>query len=143
MMTRIGGGDRLRQERKRIGKTQKELALELDISAAYISLIETGQQQISEPIALKMQSKYGTNPRWLLYGEMGRGEKGRLRIARDQMGMKQKDMAAELGISAMYLGMMERGEQPISVPVALKMEKLYGFSARWILYGTLPQRVKN
>ena len=51
------------------------------------------------------------------------------------LGLKQKDMAEHLGISAQYLGMLERGDQPLSEPVAMKMQELYGFSAEWILFG--------
>ena len=134
--TRYGGGQRLKEERKKIGITQKALAEKLGISSAYVSLIETDREQISEPIALKMEQMFGTNARYLLYGEVKRGEKSRLRMARDSLGMKQKDLAAELGISAMYLGLMERGDAEVSRPVAIKMQELYEISAEWILYGT-------
>ena len=70
-----------------------------------------------------------------MYGIAPKDEKSRLRIARDELGLKQKDMAEKLGISAQYLGMMERGDQPLSEPVAMKMQELYGFSAEWILFG--------
>ena len=91
---------------------------------------------MSEPIAVKMEQLYGISARWLLYGIGSESDrkKGRLRTARDELGLSQKEMAAKLGISAQYLGFMERGDQPVSVPVALKMEELFGFSAQWILF---------
>ena len=135
MITKYGGGARLKEARARIGISQKDLAKVLELSPAYLSLIETERQPISEPIAVKMRDLYGIDARWLLYGVAPKGEKSRLRQARDELGMKQKDMARELGISAQYLGMMERGDQPLSEPVAMKMESLYGFSAEWILFG--------
>ena len=142
MTTKYGGGARLKEARKRTGLSQKDLAKALDLSPAYISLIETERQPISEPIAIKMHDLYGIDVRWLLYGIAPKGEKSRLRQARDELGLKQKDMARELGISAQYLGFMERGDQPISEPVALKMQELFGYNAEWILFGK-GERIKT
>ena len=135
MISKYGGGARLKEARKRIGISQKDLAKVLNLSPAYLSLIETERQSISEPIVIKMRDLYGVDARWLMYGIAPKGEKSRLRQARDELGLKQKDMAKELGISAQYLGMMERGDQPLSEPLAMKMQELYGFSAEWILFG--------
>ena len=82
-----------------------------------------------------MRDLYGVDARWLLYGIAPKGEKSRLRIARDELGLKQKDLALQFGINAQYLGMMERCDQPLSEPVAMKVQELYGFSAEWILFG--------
>ena len=135
MISKYGGGARLKEARKRIGISQKDLAKVLNLSPAYLSLIETERQPISEPIAIKMRDLYSVDARWLMYGIAPKGEKSRQRQARDELGLKQKDMAEKLGISAQYLGMMERGDQPLSEPVAMKMQELYGFSAEWILFG--------
>lgn len=145
MVTRYGSGDRFKQARKQIGITQKDLAAVLGVSPAYLSLIATNRQPMSEPIARKMESLYGVSARWLLYGIGGpSGEsKSRLRRARDELGLTQKDMAAQLGISAQYLGLMERGEQAVSQPVAMKMEQLYGYRAEWILFEKGEPRVDN
>ena len=142
MITKYGGGARLKEARKRTGLSQKDLAKALDLSPAYISLIETERQPISEPIAIKMRDLYGIDARWLLYGIAPKGEKSRLRQARDELGLKQKDMAAQLGISAQYLGMLERGDQPLSEPVAMKMQELFGYNAEWILFGK-GERIKT
>ena len=135
MLSKCGGGARLKEARKRIGISQKELAKVLELSPAYISLIETERQPISEPIALKMKELYDIDARWLMYGIAPKGEKSRLRQVRDELGLSQKEMASRLGISAQYLGFMERGDQPLSRPVALNMQELFGYSAEWILFG--------
>ena len=135
MISKYGGGARLKEARTQIGISQKDLAKLLDLSPAYLSLIETERQPVSEPIAIKMRDLYGIDARWLLYGIAPKGEKSRLRQARDVLGLSQKDLAGQLGISAQYLGMMERGDQPLSEPVAMKMQSLFGFSAEWILFG--------
>ena len=33
------------------------------------------------------------------------------------------------------LNLLERGDQPLSEPVAMKMQTLFGFSAEWVLFG--------
>ena len=141
MPTRYGSGDRFKQVRKQIGITQKDLAQILGVSPAYLSLIETNRQPMSEPIAMKLEKLFGVSARWLLfgYGAPNGEKKSRLRAARDEMGISQKAMAAELGISAQYLGLMERGDQPVSQPVAMKMEQLYGYRAEWILFESGPK----
>ena len=143
MITKYGGGARLKEARARIGISQKDLAKALDLSPAYLSLIETERQPISEPIAIKMRDLYGIDTRWLLYGIAPKGEKSRLRIARDELGLRQKDLAKELGISAQYLGMMERGDQPLSEPVAMRMQALFGYSAEWILFGKGQRKIEG
>ena len=45
--------DRHKQARKKIGITQKDLAEALGISPAYLSLLETGCQWVSEEVAIK------------------------------------------------------------------------------------------
>ena len=135
MISKYGGGARLKEARRRIGITQRDLAKALELSPAYISLIETERQLVSEPIAMKMSKLYGIDARWLLYGVAPKGEKSRLRQARDEIGLSQRDMAAKLGISAQYLGMMERGDQQLSEPVAMKMQSLFRYNAEWILFG--------
>ena len=142
MISKYGGGAKLKEARARIGISQKDLAKVLDLSPAYLSLIETERQPVSEPIAIKMRDLYGIDARWLLYGIAPKGEKSRLRQARDELRLKQKDLASQLGISAQYLGMMERGDQEISQPVAMKMQELYGFSAEWILFGKGPEMIE-
>ncbi|MBQ1490348.1 MAG: helix-turn-helix domain-containing protein [Blautia sp.] len=143
MLTRYGGGERFKKAREVIGITQKDLAAVLNVSPAYLSLISTGRQPVSEPIALKMQQKYGISARWLLFGigDIFGSKLTRLRFVRDELGLSQKEMASSLGISAQYLGLMERGDQPISLPVAQNVEKLYGYRAEWILFEKGPMKL--
>ena len=138
MKAGYGNWERFKEARKKTGLTQKALADALGFNASYFSLIETRRQPVSNPIAEKMQTLYGIDPWWLLNGNTQKGEKNRLRQARDELGMKQKDLAAILGISSMYLGMMERDEQSVSFPVATKMQLLYSFNSNLILYGLSP-----
>ena len=63
MITKYGSGDRFKQARRQIGITQKELAAVLDVSPAYLSLIATDRQPMSEPIAFKMEKLYGISAR--------------------------------------------------------------------------------
>ena len=142
MVTKYGSGDRFKQAIEQIGISQKELAAVLGVSPDYLSLIMTSNEPISEPIALKMEKFCGISASWLLNGiGTDRGEiENRLRSARYELGLSRKDMAAQLGISNDYLKSLELGRQPVSFPVAMKMEKLFGFRAEWILFGTGPKK---
>ena len=74
MITKYGSGDRFKQARKQIGITQKDLAAVLEVSPAYLSLIATNRQPMSEPIAFKMEKLFGLSAEWILF------EKGPRRI---------------------------------------------------------------
>ena len=110
MITKYGSGDRFKQARKRIGITQKDLAAVLGVSPAYLSLIATDRQPVSEPIAFKMEKLYGISARWLLYGIGAEGvdTKSRLRSARDELGLSQKEMAVHLGTIIGFFAHMTR-----------------------------------
>ena len=130
-----GSGVRLREERLRLGMTQAQLAEKLGVAAAYVSQMETGRQEVSDPVAAKMELLFGTEMRWLLYGEATAEAPIRLKQVRKELGMTQKELAGALGISPAYLSLLETGRQKVSVPVATKLRDQYGVDAVWLLYG--------
>ena len=44
------------------------------------------------------------------------------------------ELAAVLEVSPAYLSLIATNRQPMSEPIAFKMEKLFGLSAEWILF---------
>ena len=145
MVSKDGSGERFKQAIDQIGISQKELAAVLGVSPDYLSMIMASSEPISEPIAKKLEKRCGVSASWLLYGiGTDRVEnESRLRSARYELGLSRKDMAAQLGISNDYLKSLELGHQPVSVPVAMRMEKLFGFRAEWILLGTGPKKTDS
>ena len=130
------GGLRLKEARKKLGLSQKERAEKLEVSAAYLSLIETGRQPLSVPIAEKLYRLYGTDFEWLYYGKHAETSAGgRLKAIRKQLGLTQKELAEKLDISSAYIGFMETGHMEISRPTIEKMEMLFGVRRQWLIYG--------
>jgi plasmid maintenance system antidote protein VapI len=53
-----------------------------------------------------------------------------------ELNISQKKFADTLGVSFTYINCLINGKRKnISQPLALLIEKLYGYSAQWLLYG--------
>ncbi|MDQ3560678.1 MAG: helix-turn-helix domain-containing protein, partial [Pseudomonadota bacterium] len=50
----------------------------------------------------------------------------RLKRLRQRLGRSQTRMAADLGLSASYLNLIERNQRPLTVQVLLKLSRVYG-----------------
>ncbi|MGH7002266.1 MAG: helix-turn-helix domain-containing protein, partial [Stellaceae bacterium] len=50
----------------------------------------------------------------------------KIRRLRQERGLTQQQMAAELGISASYLNLIEHDERPVTVSLLLKLGEKYG-----------------
>lgn len=59
----------------------------------------------------------------------------RLLLFRKQLGLKQKEFAAELGVAAGGIGFVERDERLPSREFLGKLSKRYNLSADWLLHG--------
>ena len=68
----------------------------------------------------------------ILRKAMGR----RLRHLRKEQGTHTEDMARELGISASYLGLIERGTRGISAELLLRICRVLPCTADYMLTGT-------
>jgi len=55
----------------------------------------------------------------------------------------QMELAAVLEVSPAYLSLIATNRQPMSEPIAFKMEKLFGLSAEWILFEKGPRRIDS
>ena len=56
----------------------------------------------------------------------------KLRKLRQNLNLNQADMAAELGISASYLNLLENNSRPITVPLLFKLGQTYDIDLREI-----------
>ncbi len=50
----------------------------------------------------------------------------RLRRLREERKLKQVELANALGISASYLNQLEQNQRPLTVPVLLKINQVFG-----------------
>ena len=59
----------------------------------------------------------------------------RIRKAREDMGFTREQFAEQLEVSVSYLAELERGRTGISVKMLIKVCKLLGLSADYVLFG--------
>lgn len=101
----------LRLFRKIIGKTQHELAADLDVSRSTISNIERGVTFIRVDYLDRMYRKFGLNINWLLTG------KGNIFISKDQK------LPAGVSINEKYFELFELMQIPAVEEEILKTLK--------------------
>jgi ribosome-binding protein aMBF1 (putative translation factor) len=82
-------------------------------------------RQQAEDDAEAMQEVYGVKD---IFGEITPAQV--LRGLRSREGLKQKDLAATLGISPAHLSAMEHGRRPIGKEMAKRLAKVLGTSYR-------------
>ena len=67
----ISTAERIRELRNKLGLKQEELAISLELTKNYISLVETGKRNLSPQSVELLCRRYGVNREWL---ENGKGE---------------------------------------------------------------------
>lgn len=60
----------------------------------------------------------------------------RIRKAREDMGYTREQFAEKLDVSVSYMAELERGRTGLSVKMLIKICKLLGLSADYVLFGT-------
>ena len=61
-------GQRMKQARKVLGKTQAELARELGVSRPFLSIVEIDKQRLNSDVLTILQERFNINASWLLTG---------------------------------------------------------------------------
>ena len=65
----------------------------------------------------------------------------RIRLILQENGLKQKELAAEIGVSESYISiLLKKPEVRLSRSVATLIEEKYGYHAEWVLRGEEPKR---
>lgn len=62
-------GVRLRERRRTVGLSQRELSKRCDLSPAYVSRIEEGDRSPSYSALVELARHLGVTATWLLYGD--------------------------------------------------------------------------
>lgn len=66
-----GIGQRLRDERERLGFTREQLAEKVDLAPLYIGQLERGERQMSMDTLFRMIEALNISTEYLLYGNKG------------------------------------------------------------------------
>lgn len=68
-MNQLQPGQRLRQVRDELGKTQKEIGIDLGVEWHTIRDMESGKQKVNNGIAKRLEELYSIRFAWLMFGE--------------------------------------------------------------------------
>lgn len=70
--------------------------------------------------------------------------KDRIQLILDEQHIKQKELAGAIKVTESYISNMLNGKRcHISEALALLIEQIYGYSARWVLHGEGDYRVRS
>ena len=118
----------LRAAARRHGLTLRELAEKMGVSERYVSQISTGKRPWSPEMREKVIAVLGEVPgQGVVYRQGGyvSGETTRIRERAREMGLTQKELARQVGVSAGYLSDVCRGRRNMGVKVQQRVEALF------------------
>lgn len=128
-------GERIAEQRKKLGLSQEELAEKLNISQKSISKYERGGRRPQYKVLLRMAEYFGVTTDYLLELDGGGNTMLGKRITelRKACDMSQKELGEKLGLSASAIGMYEQGRRDPSNAMLIDMEKLFGVTVDYLL----------
>lgn len=131
-------GERIAEQRKKLGLNQEELAGKIGVSRSALSLYEIDRREPDLETVKKIASLFGVTTDYLLGAEgdaMGTEEKineiaqrvGRnIRSIREQAGLSQKDFAEGFGVSTGAVGMWETGRREPDINMLIQIAHFGG-----------------
>jgi transcriptional regulator with XRE-family HTH domain len=102
-------GDHIKTRRLDLGLYQKDLARRLGISKDTVAYLENNRNQPSLRMVPRITAFLGYNP--LLEAQPNETFGEQILRVRRALGIRQKDMAREIGVDPTTLGRWERGER--------------------------------
>ena len=140
-------GEKIAEQRKKLGLSQEELAEELNISRSTLAGYEAENKKPSYKVLGRMAEYFGVTTDYLLELE-GEGNTmlgNRITELRKACDMSQKELGEKLGVSASAIGMYEQGRREPSNAMMIAMEKLFGVTVDYLLgvTDTLETGIRN
>ena len=140
-------GEKIAEQRKKLGLSQEELAEKLNISQKSISKYELGDRKPQYKVLARMAEYFGVTTDYLLELDGGGNTVLGERIAelRKVCDMSQKELGEKLGVSASAIGMYEQGRREPNNAMMIAMEKLFGVTVDYLLgvTDTLETGIRN
>ena len=128
-------GEKIAEQRKKLGLSQEELAEELNISRSTLAGYEAENKKPSYKVLARMAEYFGVTTDYLLElnggGNTVLGE--RIAELRKACDMSQKELGEKLGVSASAIGMYEQGRREPNNAMMIAMEKLFGVTVDYLL----------
>lgn len=128
-------GEKIAEQRKKLGLSQEELAEKLNISQKSISKYELGNRKPQYKVLVRMAEYFGVTTDYLLELDGGGNVMLGKRITelRKACDMSQKELGEKLGLSASAIGMYEQGRREPGNAMLIAMEKLFGVTVDYLL----------
>ena len=123
----------LRAAARRHGFTLKELADRMGVNYGYLSSVASGRRPWSPMLRERVMAVLGEVPgQGIVYrlGGLVQGESTYIRERARALGMSQKDLAHQVGVSAGYMSDVSRGRRNMSPAVQARVEKVLDGPAR-------------
>lgn len=131
-------GEKIAEQRKKLGLSQEELAEKLNISQKSISKYERGNRRPSYEVLTAMASLFGVSADYLLElengGETVFGEK--IVEQRKRKGITQQELADALNISRSTLAGYEAENKKPSYKVLVRIAEYFGVTVDYLLRST-------
>lgn len=128
-------GERIAEQRKKLGLSQEELAEKLNISQKSISKYELGDRKPQYKVLVRMAEYFGVTTDYLLGAEEGGNTMlgKRINELRRASGMTQEELAEALNISRSTLAGYEAENKKPSFDVTLRIAKHFGVTTDYLL----------
>ncbi|MGI9951735.1 helix-turn-helix transcriptional regulator [Moorellaceae bacterium AZ2] len=126
-------GAKLRRLREQKGFTLNELSRRSGVSLAHISEIERGRSTASLKTLEKLAAALEVSTSSLLQAERGESLGSKLRRLREKMGLTQKELADQVGISHSLIGQIETDRIQPSLSTLHRLAEALGVSSCYFL----------
>ncbi|GFN23248.1 helix-turn-helix domain-containing protein [Thermanaeromonas sp. C210] len=126
-------GAKLRRLREQKGLTLNELSRKSGVSLAHISEIERGRSTASLKTLEKLAAALEVSTSSLLQAERGESLGSKLRRLREKMGLTQKELADQVGISHSLIGQIETDRILPSLTTLHRLSEALGVSSCYFL----------
>lgn len=126
-------GAKLRRLREQKGLTLHELSQRSGVSLAHISEIERGRSTASLKTLEKLASALEVSTSYLLQEERSETLGSKVRRLREKMGLTQKELADQVGISHSLIGQIETDRIQPSLATLSRLAEALGVSSCYFL----------
>lgn len=131
-------GERIAEQRKKLGLSQEELAEKLNISQKSISKYELGDRKPQYKVLVRMAEYFGVTVDYLLRStdtqDFGICDCGNtIKELRTEAGMTQEEHGMLLNVQNAAVSKYESGKVPLTGETLLKLSKIFNVSTDYLL----------
>ena len=131
-------GERIAEQRKKLGLSQEELAEKLNISQKSISKYKLGDRKPQYKVLVRMAEYFGVTVDYLLRStdtqDFGICDCGNtIKELRTEAGMTQEELGMLLNVQNAAVSKYESGKVPLTGETLLKLSKIFNVSTDYLL----------